>query len=194
MKNRLAAYISNLLNPFLLSLIVVLLVAYEASDTVADAFKWSLLVVGLCILPVFVTAAYLVQAGKMDSIFSNDRYQRRKVYPVAISCAVLTIFIMWLLEAPSLLMAVLVASIVSGLIFMTINLAWKVSVHTAFITALVVILFVLYGWVALLAAITIPLMSWARVVLKQHSVAQTIAGALISATVVSFIYHSYGLF
>ena len=98
-----------------------------------------------------------------------------------------------MLDAPLLLMALVVASGASGIIFMTVNLVWKISVHTAFVTAMVVVLVVLYGWVAILSAVVIPLMAWARVVLKQHTVAQTVVGAVISAAAVSFIYYSYGL-
>ena len=91
----------------------------------------------------------------------------------------------------------LVASFVAGLaaiiIFMFINLWWKISVHTAFATASATMLIILYGAIGVTMAALIPPIGWSRIELEHHSPAQVISGALLAALVVVTVFYFFGL-
>jgi hypothetical protein len=193
MKTRLAHLISNLLNPFVISLVVILVLAYETSASPADAFKWSLIIVGICVLPVYVASVYLVRAGQLDGIFSNRRRQRTKIYVIGIACASICYLLLWLLGAPDGLLATLVAGLSSSILYMGINTVWKISVHTAFVMAAAILLIILYGWVGAIALIMVPLTVWARMELSQHSLAQALAGAVLSGFIIVTVFYLFGV-
>jgi hypothetical protein len=193
MKTRLAHLISNLFNPFVISLVVILVLAYETSASPADAFKWSLIIVGICVLPVYVASVYLVRAGQLDGIFSNRRRQRTKIYVIGIACASICYLLLWLLGAPDGLLATLVAGLSSSILYMGINTVWKISVHTAFVMAAAILLIILYGWVGAIALIMVPLTVWARMELSQHSLAQALAGAVLSGFIIVTVFYLFGV-
>jgi len=193
MTKRIASLTSNTLNPFLMSLIAILLLAFESTSSVASTFKWSLILVGFGPLPVYLAAVYFVRSGRLDAIFSNSRQQRTRIYLFSCLCTSIALVALWLLGAPERLLAALVAGLFSGFLFMLVNLWWKISIHTAFVTAVVVLLVILYGWIAVVAAVLVPLMAWARTELGQHSPGQVVAGALLAALTISVVFNLFGL-
>lgn len=193
MKTRLAHLASNLLNPFALSLVVIMVLAFETSASPVDAFKWLLIIIGTSVLPVYVTSVYMVRAGQLDGLFSNRRRQRTKIYIIGIACAGVSYLLLWLLEAPDGLMAALVAALSASILFMVINTVWKISVHSAFVMAAAVMLIILYGWVGAVALAIVPLTVWARMELNQHSLAQALAGAALSGLIMFTVFYLFGV-
>ena len=187
-RKRIANLISNILNPFLVSLVLILLLSFEATSNVLDALRWSLILIVLSVLPVYLAIIYLVRSGRIDNVFTNVRRQRTQIYLIAGGWAVVGCVVLLYLKAPPRLMATSVAGLSTVVIFMCINLWWKISLHTAFIAALVTVLVILYGWVAAVTIALIPLISWARIELKRHSLAQVVAGALLSTSIVAVVF------
>lgn len=190
-RGRIANLISNILNPFLVSLVLILLLSFEATSSILDALRWSLILIALSILPVYLAIIYLVRSGRLDSVFTNVRRQRLKIYLLAGGWAAVGCVVLLYLKAPPRLMAASVAGLSTVVIFMCINLWWKISLHTAFIAASVTLLVILYGWVAVVAIVLIPLMFWARMELKRHSLAQVVAGALLSTLIVAVVFRIF---
>ncbi len=144
MRKRLAKLTSNILNPFLVSFVVIMLLSFESASSTSDALKWALISTALSVLPVFVVVVCLVCNKKLDGIFVNSRRQRFKVYLLASACAVAGCVVLAYFGAPLLLIAAFVAGLVSIITFMSINFLWKISLHTAFVTASVTILTIVY--------------------------------------------------
>lgn len=190
-RRRIANLISNILNPFLVSLVLILLLSLGVTSSILDALRWSLILIALSILPVYLAIIYLVRSGRLDSVFTNVRRQRLKIYLLAGIWAAVGCVVLLYLKAPPRLMAASVAGLSTVVIFMCINLWWKISLHTAFIAASVTLLVILYGWVAVVAIVLIPLMFWARMELKHHSLAQVVAGALLSTLIVAVVFRIF---
>ncbi len=193
MRKRIAKLTSNILNPFLVTLIIILLLSFESTSSTLGALKWSLILIALSILPVFSVIVYLVQNGRLDGVFVSARKQRTKIYWLAGACAGAGCVILPYFGAPSILVATFVAGLSAVVIFMCINLWWKISLHTAFIAASVTVLLILYGWLAAIAVVLVPLMSWSRIELKHHSLAQVAAGTLLAALIVVVVFYLFGL-
>lgn len=136
---------------------------------------------------------YLTRNRKLDGIFISIREQRTKIYLLAIGCIVISGIIVVRFGAPSLLLPAFVSGLSAVVVFMVINLFWKISVHTAFISALITILVILYGAIATINIALLPLTAWARIELGQHSLAQTTAAALLTALIVTVVFYAFGL-
>jgi len=145
MKKQIATLTSGILNPFLVGLGVILVLSFESTSSIADGLKWSLILIAVSILPIFLIVVYLVHKDKLEGIFINVRRQRNKIYVLATFCTVAGFIILFYLGAPLVLVASFVAGLSAILIFMLINLLWKISVHTAFVAASVTALTILYG-------------------------------------------------
>jgi len=193
MRRQIANLTSNILNPFLVSLVVILLLSFESTSSTFDALKWSLILIAVSILPVFLIIVYLVHNQKLEGIFVSPRRQRNKIYLLASVCAVVSCIILLYLGAPLVLVATFVAGLSAILIFTCINLLWKISLHTAFIAASVTVLIILYGSIGTVTAVLLPPIAWARIEMEHHSLAQVAAGATLAALIVVVVFYLFGL-
>jgi membrane-associated phospholipid phosphatase len=192
MSKRLAKLTSDILNPFLVSFVTTLLLAFKATSGTAEALKWAAIATAFSVLPVWLIVIYLVRRHKLDGIFANSRPQRTIVYLMAGLCGILGGIVLYYLEAPTLLVATFVAGLASIAVFMGINLMWKISLHTAFTAAAAAVLIIVFGAAAAPAVVLLPLVGWARVALGSHSPAQAIAGALVAAAIVFTVFYLFG--
>ncbi len=193
MKKTIARLTTNVLNPFVASFIVIGLLAFKGIDTTAAAIKWASIATALSVLPVLVVVVYLVRRKKLNGFFENPRQQRMVVYLLASVLGAIGYGLLWYLKAPELLVATFSAGFASIVIFMWINLYWKISLHTAFMAGAVAILIIVYGAVATWTVLLLPPVAWARMELKQHSIMQVVAGTMITAALVVGIFWGYGL-
>ena len=193
MRERIANLTSNTLNPFALSLVLILLFSFRSTSSALDVVKWSLISVAVSLLPVLFVVIYLVRNQKLEGLFIITRRQRTKIYLLAGVCAGIDCIILANLGAPKELMAAFIAGFSAVIVFTGINLLWKISIHTAFVTASVTALIILYGAIAAVAVVLVPLMAWSRIELKHHSPAQVAAGALIAALIVVVVFYLFGL-
>lgn len=192
-KKRVARLTSNILNPFLISLAVIILLSFTSASSALASIKWLLISIALGILPVFVVVVYLVRNHRVEGIFIRARKQRNKIYVLAGVCAAVNCGVLYWLGAPRILVASFVAGLLAIIIFMCINLWWKISVHTAFVTASITVLIILYGALGLLSALLLPLTAWSRIELERHSPAQVVVGALLAAMIVVGVFYLFGI-
>ena len=193
MRERIANLTSKTLNPLVVSLVLLLLLSLKSTFSTLDAVKWSLISIALSILPVLSVIIYLVRKQKLDSPFIITRRQRTKIYLLAGVCAGIGSIILLYLGAPKELLATFVAGFSAIVVFMFVNLLWKISLHTALITASVAVLITVYGSMVAVIVVLVPLIAWSRVELKHHSPAQAAAGALIAALIVVVVFYLFGL-
>jgi membrane-associated phospholipid phosphatase len=109
----------------------------------------------------------------------SDRRQRPKILwsLIGIEGICLYVFHLWIL------MPILIAFI--GFTIMTHF--WKISGHAMGAALATGIIVVRFGWVWWPVLLIVPLVAWARVVRRDHTIAQVIAGA-VYAWVVIFIF------
>jgi membrane-associated phospholipid phosphatase len=193
MRERLARLTSNILNPFLLSFILIILLAVESTDSSSEAVKWASISIAISVLPVFLVVIYLVRQKRLEGVFANPRQQRNGIYILASALGAVGCGIMWYFNAPKLLSVTFSAGLASIIIFMVINRFWKISLHTAFMSASVTIITIVYGAIGALTILLLPPVAWARISLNQHSPAQVITGAVLSAVILLVVFWRFGL-
>ena len=193
MKEKLAGLTSNIVNPFVVAVVVLALIALKTSSDVPHAVQWILVTIAISVLPIFILVILLLRFKKLDGIFNNSREQRTKIYVVAVVLGAVDSLLLWYFKAPQLLLETFCAGLVAVAVFTVINHYWKISLHTAFITAGVAMLIIVYGASMAWGLVFLPFVGWSRMVLKQHSLAQVSIGGLLAAVIVSGVFSLFRL-
>jgi len=94
-------------------------------------------------------------------------------------CVVILVF----LEAPLLLLETLIALLASSLIIASFNIFYRVSYHLAALTILVIMATITWGSIFLVTFAAIPLISWAKYRLHEHTPTQLAIGIVLSVAV-----------
>jgi hypothetical protein len=191
-RQQIARIAANILNPYLLTFIIIILLAIKSTSSSNEAIKWSLISLALSVFPVFTVVLYMVHRRKLDGIFINLRQQRSRIYLLAIICAAAGYIVLVVFKAPDLLRAAFLSGLIAVVFFMIINLFWKISLHTAFVTASVAVLIIVYGEMAVWTIIFVPLIAWARLEMRLHSPPQVFTGGLLAVSIVIIVFGLFG--
>lgn len=94
-------------------------------------------------------------------------------------------------RAPRDLVALIVAMGVGLSSSLLVTLKWKISIHVAVVAGAVVILILVFGPTWLVLMPLIAAVGWARVVLGDHTPAQSVAGGLLGSTVAAAVFSMF---
>jgi membrane-associated phospholipid phosphatase len=170
---------SVLFSPFLVPIATAAGVVQKHADP-QNALRWLVIVVlFVTVLPVLSIAA-MVRCAKVSDFHLQNREER--LLPLCctlISMIVGTVLLHRLGAAREIVWAG-VAYITNSVIFSAITPIWKISFHSSVATGCVTVLVMLvnpqFGWLFLL----IPLIAWARIYRKRHTLLQTVVGAVLA--------------
>jgi len=96
--------------------------------------------------------------------------------------------VMVVFGAPRLLTGYLAFMLGSVAVLAAITFVWKISIHCAVASGSVVVLALTYGPLVLPLYVLVALLGWSRVVLKDHTVAQVVAGSVLGAGAAALAY------
>ncbi|MFJ9442897.1 hypothetical protein ACIRRH_13635 [Kitasatospora sp. NPDC101235] len=122
-----------------------------------------------------------MRQGTVADRHVGHRQRRLTVLPFIMGSVLLSFAVMIGLDAPADLTALVLAMFASLIPILVITAWWKVSVHTAVATGAVVCLAIALGPLWLLLGPLVPAIGWSRVVLRDHTTAQTAVGAVVGA-------------
>jgi membrane-associated phospholipid phosphatase len=193
MRQKIAALTSSVLNPFLVSFITVILIVLKATESLAGALEWSAIALVFSVLPVFTFVVWQVRRKKLDSIFPETQGQRKVIYLLASLVAAAGCGVTWWFGAPELLSVSFTAGLAAIVVFMTVNLYWKISLHTAFVSAAATILTLDYGAMVAWTFVLLPVVAWARLELRLHTPAQVAVGAVLAAVIIIGVCRGLGV-
>lgn len=141
----------------------------------------------VCVLPLVVLLV-LVRFGKVTDHHVSDRKQRAPVLLMALGCIAVGLLVLGAVDAPESVIA-MVMSVVGGVaVLAVVSPFWKMSGHAAAVSCAAVVSVLMLGaaWTPLL--LLVPAVSWSRVVLRAHSLAQVVAGSLFGGLVMAGIW------
>ncbi|SOB81737.1 hypothetical protein [Streptomyces sp. 1331.2] len=122
-----------------------------------------------------------IRRGTVADRHVGHRQRRLTVLPFIMGSVLLSFAVMIRLDAPADLTALVLAMFASLIPILVITAWWKVSVHTAVTAGAVVCLAIALGPLWLLLSPLVPVVGWSRVVLRDHTVAQTVVGTAVGA-------------
>ena len=195
-----ARIVSMVFTPFYLPFIgMMALFVFSYLGLMPWAYKLQLLMLVYLftiLLPTILIHLYRRYHG-WTLIELGHRERRMVPYVISILCYFFCIYVMDMLHIPHFMQTILIAALLIQIICALINVWWKISTHTAAIGGVAGALFVfgeLFGfnpvWWLCLVLILAGILGTSRMILRQHSLLQVVAGLLVGLTcsVVGLIY------
>ncbi len=141
----------------------------------------------VCVLPL-AYVLLMVRLGKLSDHHVSDRKERAPLLMLALVSVVLGLVVLNLIHAPMSVSAMILALIGGITVLAAVSLVWKISGHASAISAAVVIVALMFGpaWLPLL--LLVPAVGWSRVVLRDHTRGQVIAGSLFGGMVIAGLW------
>jgi membrane-associated phospholipid phosphatase len=178
-----AYWVSQVASPPVLAVATVALAVRQLATWAAWFWAMVYLVIAVGLPCLYV--AWLVYTGRLIDMHMPVRRQRIAPLLCTAVCAVCAALLVWVASAPPLLSGLALVNVVQAWLFLVITLHWKISLHSTTAANLAVVGLLLLGSAALPLAALVLLVAWARVYLGRHTVAQTVAGALLGATLMT---------
>ncbi len=190
--NKFAITISYISDGSFISVPIFLIVCLMAVDNKIEAINWAFLCFLFGTVVPYLYIWFLYKKKKINDMHISEKEDRIK--PLVVSCISYIIFfiILYVLEGPLFLKSIFAVIIVSTIILTIVTYFWKICLQASGITFMVITFNILFGKWMLLMIPLIPLIGWARVRIKKHTVGQVILGAGITAIITFLIYYNYG--
>lgn len=186
---RIALGITYGLNPLLMPVLALTLIAWHISRDPAQTF-WTFAIggMGFVLMPGFYLA-HLVKTGRVASMEVRSRQDRTGPMLVGMAGLSLVVAGLYFVVGEPLLTWLTMFQVGTGVLVILITRFWKISIHQIGITGPIV-LFAGLGALPLLPNLVvgtalIALVGWSRIYLKAHTPAQVVAGTLLGAVTAS---------
>jgi hypothetical protein len=191
--DKFARAISYIFNGIFISIPIFLVICFIVVENKLAALGWASLCILFGIVIPYIYIYSLYKKKKISDIHIPKKEDRIKPLIVSFVSDVICFMILYVLKAPTFLKSMFLVGIVSTAIFAIITYFWKISIHTSWITFGVITFVILFGEWMLLLILLIPVIGWARVRTKKHTVIQVVLGAGITIVTTVFVYYNYGL-
>lgn len=152
-----------------------------------NAQQLSMLLPSLAILLLVIPFTYLHTALKMGWISKWDipkKEERRPMIIIFIVCSMLSLFLVKQFGT-KMLLDLFIILFTTGFVASLITVFWKISIHMVLDTIGILLTNFLLGWYLWPLFILIPIVAWARLKLKRHTLLQLIAGVFLSVIIFS---------
>ena len=187
--DRFAFAVSAVTSPFLIIGLTALAVAWLLQPTLLEALVWGG-ITGLftAVLP-FLIVYLLWRSGRVTDMHVAMRQQRTVPFVGALLSAALGLFALRAVGAPPELVALAAAFMVNGAALTVVTLVWKASVHAATLTGCIIALAMVGPSGFLWAGLALPVVFWARMRRKRHTLAQGIVPVFLVAILTPATYY-----
>ncbi|MGH7738017.1 MAG: phosphatase PAP2 family protein [Candidatus Tyrphobacter sp.] len=187
----LARILSTIFNPFLTALALFVILAHATSHGTLGF--WWLLFLSTCFTSI-APMLYVFRLYAVDRISDLDmsvRHEREAIFSAFVVFYSLGSLVLYLTHAPRVMIAAMLGYTFSTILVQFVTRYWKISTHALGITAPLVALMLLYGREPLPFVVLIPMVCWARVYLRAHSLLQVLAGAALGAGTTVLFFHLF---
>ena len=133
----------------------------------------------------------LYATDRISDLDMSVRHEREAIFSAFVVFYSLGTIVLYLSHAPRVMIAAMLGYTLSTILVQFITRYWKISTHALGITAPLVALMMLYGRQPLPFLVLIPMVCWARVYLKAHTLLQVIAGAVLATLSTELFFHLF---
>ena len=185
--SRTARLITDTLAPANLVIAILLIIGWHSTSSVTG-LGWGVLAALFCGGIPFAVIMLGVKRGSWTDKHIRVREQRAVPLLATMTSVLVGISLLVAFNAPREMFALVVAMLVGLIVTMIVTVWWKVSVHTAVASGVVVILLLAYGMSMAPLMLGIAAIGWSRVALRDHTPAQTIVGALLGGLAAAVVF------
>ena len=186
--HRLANFISLFVAPPTMAIVAI--VSFSLWSPIGLGFlsvPSSMLTCFLCfVLFPFFSVLFFHQRKNVD-LYISKREARTPFYLVAIASYSFAAVLFWA-TGTKIMFLLALGSLLVSVFLMGVNLFWKVSIHCAGVSGPIFALICVFGINAIPLTSIVGLVGWSRLKLRNHTFAQTLAGTLISLTIVPVVF------
>lgn len=181
-----ATIINIVLHPIVLSIPAVFLITLQTTDNISTSYYWtflSFIFSGIISLFVF----FGVAKGFFANLDVSNRKQRIILYPFSGVVVLLFALFVFTQDGPVSLVYSSIFFVIALIFLDVINRKVKASIHVAAVSSFVIGVIYVYQGASIFLLMLIPLIAWARIIQKRHTLIETIVGAIsgICLTVIS---------
>ncbi len=173
----LARYVSTILSPFVIAVPFVFLVAYAPNEP--DALLSAALTLFFLSIGPLLYILIGMRLGKFTDFDVSVRSQRTGPLLFSSISSLIGYLVLATIHGPKNLESVLLIAVINSTLLLLISFWWKMSMHTMSLASAVTMLSMLYGYLMLPAFLLVILVSWSRVVLRRHTLAQVTIGSFM---------------
>lgn len=154
----------------------------------ADTIRWTALVAGVVLIPIFATTAYLQRQDQ----YTYQRLSRKPIYLVAWIDVAICLGLILIFNGPMILGICMATLLVWLPLQLGINqFLTKISIHMGVASGCFAALWVVGKLTPLLSLICIVfllLLGWARIQTKNHTVGQVVLGCIVGIGSVLLVF------
>lgn len=191
MKERIAKIISIVFNVYFippLSIILLSIKSYQQNYILSTIYRWDVVFVILFFLLPVISLFILRKSNKISDMDISIRIQRIPVEIAAVIVFVILYSITVIFQAPHLYQIFAFTNFFIMLTILCTTLYWKISMHSAMITMFITLIVLMFGLQYIILIPLIPLVYWARLTLKEHTIYQLLSGSLVSFLITYIVY------
>ncbi len=183
--NTIAKILSFILGPQIwLPLLIFIFIFYTKLPVNQKTILMPALLLFLVIIPFFaMVIAY--KLGKITDLDLTKREERIKPVMIMFFCFLSgwgSVFLFGNRLLLNLYSLFFILFVINGII----TLFWKISFHMTVNIAGTILVNYLFGWRFPWLYLSIPLIFWARYILKKHTISQLVSAAVLNSTIIFF--------
>ncbi|MFD4795093.1 hypothetical protein [Streptomyces anulatus] len=159
-----------------------------AQDNPLTGLLWALEAILFAAALPMAYIKYGMRRGMWADRHVGQRQRRILLIPVIMASVGAGIGGMLWLDAPDQMLALVVAMLATLAVLLPVTAFWKISVHTAVAAGALAMLAATYSPAFWAAAPLVAVIAWSRIALRDHTLAQTIAGAAAGAATAGLVF------
>jgi membrane-associated phospholipid phosphatase len=167
-------------------IVTVLAIGWHADG--GAGLGWGLLAVLFTAVLPTLFISYGVRHGRWSDRNVGARGPRLVVLAFITASVALGLVLLVVLGAPRLLTGYLTFMLASVAVLALVTVVWKISIHCAVASGSVTVLALLFGPLVFFGYALVAVLGWSRVALKDHTVAQVVAGSVLGAAAAAAAY------
>lgn len=178
-----ATSISRILDPFIVFFSLMVMAILRGGATGINLVS-TICILGIgIIVPPMLLLLWAVRTKKVTNWDISNRSQRVWAFLILFLFLFVDVFIIKTIHNEELSRLFMV-SFISFIGTFAITLFWKISGHASTLALAIGMILHWYGFLWWPLLVLLPLMSWSRVILHRHTIAQTIGGSIYGLLVV----------
>lgn len=186
--SKIAEIVSMITQPIFIPIPVMLILATKTDSAGMYALVSVLALLFVTVLPTVAVFYVSARTGRKDGDIMDVK---DRILPMAIGIVSYSIgtLALYLANAPAIMTVLMLAYVIVTFAMMVITFYWKISMHSVGIIGPSMALGLAFPPFGYLLLILLPIVWWARYVLKKHTPMQLLAGALVGFIITFLLFH-----
>jgi membrane-associated phospholipid phosphatase len=177
--------------PLVATVFFVFLIFWYSADF-SEGLKWVTYIAPFLIFLPLLFFAITYKLGWVDDLDLTNREDRPLYLVVFIFSLLAALALLFFLHAPLKFMVYTLSGLIMTIATTIITFYWKISFHTAVTTSVVTAITILGGLRFAPLLLLVPLIAWARLTLKKHTLWQVVGGFLVALAITEVVFYLFG--